>query len=175
VVDVIGDVPLQPAPDRTIDRTLYDIPHSDPFLCTLTIGPEHCSQVIEHLNNVVLVRCLDRAGELHADALGYTRQAMLADGIMWFIARHEIDYMAEAWPGEELLIATWVRDMRRVKSWRNYVIVRPADETVIARASTLWVLIDLETRKPRTVSPEMAGRFNPLEPMKKQMETQKNH
>lgn len=161
-----GELALRPAPDRTIDRALYAIPHDAPFLCTLTIGREHCSDVIEHLNNVVLVRCLDRAAELHADALGYTRRYMLGEGIMWFIARHEIDYLAEAWPGEELLIATWVRDMLRVKSWRDYVIVRPADDTIIARAATLWVLVDLESRRPRSVSTEMAARFHPMTPMR---------
>jgi acyl-CoA thioester hydrolase len=83
---------------------------------------------------------------------------------MWFVARHEIDYLAEAFPDDELIIATWVRDMRKVKSWRDYLIIRPADQTVICRAATLWVLVDLATRRPCRIEREMADRFNPLVP-----------
>jgi acyl-CoA thioester hydrolase len=118
--------------------------------------------VIEHASNVEYVRWLDRAAELHSDSLGCTRAALLERGQMWFVARHEIDYLAEAWLGDELLIATWVRDMRRVRSWRAYAIIRPGDDQVICRAATLWVLVDLATRRPVQIPEEMRRRFQPL-------------
>lgn len=81
---------------------------------------------------------------------------------MWFVARHEVDYLAEAWRDDQLLIATWVRDMRRVKSWRDYIVIRPSDGEVICRAATLWVLVDLKRRKPLRIPMEMASSFDPL-------------
>jgi acyl-CoA thioester hydrolase len=122
------------------------------------------SRAVDHVSNIEIVRWLDRAAELHADSLGYSRQWLLDHGIMWFVARHEIDYLAEAFPDDELIIATWVRDLRKVKSWRDYLIIRPADQTVICRAATLWVLVDLATRRPCRIEREMADRFNPLVP-----------
>lgn len=139
-----------------------DVPHSAPFLCDLRIAREHLGAVVEHVSNIEYVRWLDRAAELHADSLGYTRRFMLHNGIMWFVARHEIDYLAECWLNDELVIATWVRDFHKVKSWRDYVIVRPRDDRVICRAATLWVLVDLATRRPRRIQSEMIERFNPL-------------
>ena len=38
---------------------------------------------------------------------------MLVDEQLWFVARHEIDYLSEVWPGDDLVVATWVRDFRR--------------------------------------------------------------
>jgi acyl-CoA thioester hydrolase len=88
---------------------------------------------------------------------------MRETNLMWFVARHEVDYLAECWLGDELVIATWVRDMKRIKSWRDFVIVRPADGTVVCRAATLWVLVDLGTRRPRRIDDEMIRRFQPLD------------
>lgn len=146
-----------------IDLSTFAVPHPHPFLCDLQITREHLSTVIEHVSNVEYVRWLDRAAELHADSLGCTRAALLNQGVMWFVARHEIDYLAETWLGDELVIATWVRNFHKVKSWREYVVVRPRDSTVICRALTLWVLVDLATRKPRRIHAAMIERFAPLQ------------
>ncbi len=150
-----------PAADRP-DLSALEIPHPDPFVCALRIGERNLSRAIPHVSNVEYLQWLDRAAELHADHLGYTRPRLLEEGIMWFVARHEIDYLAEAWPNDELIVATWVRDMGRVKSWRDYVVARPADSTVMCRAATLWVLVNLETRRPTRIHREMVRRFEPM-------------
>lgn len=146
----------------SIDLGGYEIPHHDPFVCDLGLARSATNEVVSHVANTEYLRWLDRAAELHSDSLGYTRQRMLDDNRMWFVARHEIDYLAETWPGDELVVATWVRDMHRVKSWRDYVVVRPRDGTVVCRAATLWVYVDSKTRRPSRVPPEMAERFAPL-------------
>jgi acyl-CoA thioester hydrolase len=158
-----------PIPDlvprtRHLDLAPFDVPHPAPFLCDARIDRGNLSRAVDHVANTEFVRWMDRAAELHADHLGYTRPSMVERGIMWFVVRHEIDYLAEAWPDDELTVATWVRDMQRIKSWRDTVVVRPADETVVCRAATLWVLVDLATRRPTRIDATMARRFNPLQP-----------
>lgn len=155
-------VPALEPKHEAIDLSMYDVPHPRPFVCELTISPELLSRSLPHVSNIEYVRWLDRAAELHADAAGYTRAAMLEDGVMWFVARHEIDYLAEAWENDHLLIATWVREFKRVKSWREYVIARPADETVVCRGATLWVLVDLASRRPKRIPADMRRSFDPL-------------
>jgi acyl-CoA thioester hydrolase len=147
---------------RPLEPAAFDVPHPTPFLCDTRIDGEHLSRAVPHVSNVEFIRWIDRAAELHADSLGYTRQAMVDRGIMWFVVRHEIDYRAEAWAGDELVVATWVRDMRRTKSWRDTLVVRPADETILCRAATLWVLVDLPTRRPIRIDDVMARSFSPL-------------
>jgi acyl-CoA thioester hydrolase len=146
----------------SLDLEPYEIPHPRPFLLDLTVERAHLGDVIEHVSNIEYVRWLDRAAELHSDALGYTRQWLLERGQMWFVARHEIDYRAECCLGDELVVATWVRDFKRIKSWREFAIMRPSDETIVCRASTLWVLVNLETRKPVQITREIIERFEPL-------------
>jgi acyl-CoA thioester hydrolase len=147
---------------RPLEPAAFDVPHPRPFLCETRIDGGDLSRAVPHVSNIEFIRWIDRAAELHADDLGYTRQAMVDRGIMWFVVRHEIDYLAEAWADDELVVATWVRDMRRVKSWRDTLVVRPADKTILCRAATLWVLVDLATRRPTRIDEVMARRFSPL-------------
>ncbi len=146
--------------NAAVDLAPFEIDHPSPFLCELTVDDRHLSRAVEHVSNIEYVRWLDRAAELHSDALGYTRETMLRENVMWFVARHEIDYRAEAWRGDRIVIATWVRSFKRVKSWRDYVMIRMSDKKMICRAATLWVFVDLATRKPKRIPQEMIDRFS---------------
>ena len=152
--------PTPPTPPAALAE--FGIPHPRPFSVDIHVDTAQLSDTVDHVSNVEYVRWLDRAAERHADSLGYTRQRMLEEGRMWFVARHEIDYVAEAGLGDRLVMATWVRDMQRVKSWRDYLLVRPADSTVIVRAATLWVYVDLARRRPTRIPAAMSDRFDPL-------------
>lgn len=161
------DVPGLTVRSSPFDLNGYDIPHSHPFLCDIRITPDTISRAIEHVSNTEYIKWLDRAAELHSDSLGYTRQSLMDKGVMWFVARHEIDYLAEVWPDDRLVLLTWVRDMARVRSWRDYVILRdgdnPKEATPVCRAATLWVLVDLDRRKPTRIPADMARCFEPLD------------
>ena len=155
-----GPVPRTAA----FDGSAWEIPHPAPFLCDLRINAAHVSRGVPHVNNIVFLQWVDKVAVLHADSLGYTRAALLGRGVMWFVVRHEIDYLAEGWPGDDLVLATWVRTMHRVKSWRDTLIVRPADSTLVCRAATLWVLVNLSTRRPIRHDARIISRFAPLHP-----------
>lgn len=159
-----GAVPTEPvARTAAFDCSTWPVPHPAPFLCDLAIDHSQVSRAVAHVDNIAFVRWVDRVAVLHADDLGFTRGDLLERGVMWFVVRHEIDYLAEVWPGDELVLATWVRTMRRVKSWRDTLVMRPADHTLVCRASTLWVLVDLQTRRPIRHDTDMVSRFAPLD------------
>lgn len=149
---------------KPFDIASWSLAHPQPFLCDLRVTAAHLSRTIDHVSNVEYVGWLDRAAELHADHLGFPRAKLLEDGVMWFVGRHEIDYVRETFLHDELVIATWVRNMGKVKSWRESVIMRPSDGAVVCRAATLWVLVNLATRKPIRMTPSMIGKFGALQP-----------
>lgn len=137
--------------------------HGRPFLGRLIVGAEDLSRLVPHANNVEYLRWIDRIAELHADRLGHTRARLLEGGRCFFVARHEVDYLAECWEGETLLVATWVRSMRKTTSWRDTLIVRPADGAAICRGSTLWAFVDMQTRRPARIPEAMIADFDPLD------------
>jgi len=155
---------LQLKPCNAEDTIAFEnIEHPRPFQCEVGVSPSHSSNEVDHINNIQYIRWIDKGAELHCDACGWTRDRMLKDGVMWFVARHEIDYLAEATSSDRLRLTTWVDDIRRVKSWRTTIIHSLGDpHIVVCRCKTLWVLVNLETRRPISVPSEMASAFEPL-------------
>lgn len=151
---------FDPGPET---RNRLGIPHPRPFVHTRRVGASDLGEVLGHVSNVRYVGWLDEAAEAHATRVGCSRRTLLDQSVMWFVARHEIDYLAETWLDDELRIFTWVDDFTRIKSWRSYVVYRPTDDVIVARARTLWVLVDLTTRRPTRIGSEFVDRFEPLD------------
>ena len=139
------------------------VAHPRPFGIRLRPGDGGLSTTVAHVSNVEYVRWLDRAAELHADALGHTRAEMAAAGHMWFVARHEVDYRAEAFPGDELEVFTWVSSMERTTCVRETLVWRSRDGRAVCRARTRWAFVDLGSRRPARIPEAMAASFAPLE------------
>ena len=89
---------------------------------------------------------------IYGDAAGASRAQLAADGTMWFVARHEIDYLGEAFVGDELHLVTWIEKLGRTSLMRATRIIRAADGAVLTRATSRWALVDLATRKPTAMS-----------------------
>jgi acyl-CoA thioester hydrolase len=141
-----------------------EVPHPQALWAQLTPGEDASSRAVNHVSNVEYVRWLDQLGQLHMNALGWTSEDLLASGAMWFVARHEIDYRLEARAGELLIAATWVRNLRRVKSWRDVMVWRPAPDgwKLVCTATTLWVYVDLESRRGTRPPGDMVAALQPL-------------
>ena len=139
--------------------------HPQAIPLQLSPASKGTSDLVNHISNIEIVRWIDRAAELALIAAGWSYQDLLKTRSMFFVARHEIDYRSEALPDETFLIATWVRDIRRVKSWRDTLIwaIRKGNPEVVCTASTLWVHVDLDTRKPTRIPDEMSEALLPLQ------------
>ncbi len=126
------------------------------FRLTRTVTAEQLSALVPHANNVQIVGWIDEAARAHGDSSGLTRERMHSDGRMWFVARHEIDYLAESFAGDEILVGTWLAGVtkttatRATKVWR-----RPAGGTLewalAVDALSRWVHMNLGTRRPARI------------------------
>tara|TARA_B100000959_G_C14870563_1_gene578148 strand:+ start:129 stop:626 length:498 start_codon:yes stop_codon:yes gene_type:complete len=144
-----------------------DTKHPNPFQCSIAILPHQSSNEVNHVNNIEYIRWIDKASQLHCDTLGWNRERLIAEDVIWFVARHEIDYRAETTSDDELRLTTWVEDVRRVKSWRSSTIHALGDTPkIVCACRTLWVLVDLHSHKPTSVPIEMAEALCPLEPVR---------
>ena len=149
------------APDRL---EAWSLGHPDPHLLGFRIGVAQLSDPVAHLNNVAILRLVDRAAEDHLDRFGWTRPGMASLGVMWFVARHEIDYRAEAFAGEEIVAATWIKSFGRTSCVRATRLMRLADDRLIAEAISRWVHIDLGSRRPRRIAEELRAAMPPRLP-----------
>ena len=99
--------------------------------------------VFGELRTPVLLRFLWQAASDASTAVGYDLEWYERTGTLWIIRRTRLDWLAPVRYRDELTIRTWVSDIRRVRSQREYVVERAADGATVVRAATDWVYVDL--------------------------------
>lgn len=124
------------------------------FRIRRTVTIDHLSALVPHANNVQIVGWIDEAARAHGDASGLTRDRMHGEGRMWFVARHEIDYLAESFAGDEILVGTWLTAVSKTTATRVTQVWRRGDGVpweLAVDALSRWVHINLGTRRPARI------------------------
>lgn len=124
------------------------------FYLPITVAPEDIDE-LNHVNNIVYLRYVQDAAIRHWK----TVPNEIASQIIWMARRHEIDYLKQAFLGEELIAKTWVDDFVGVKSIRHCEIMR--GEEVLARSVTHWISLDAQTLRPKRITEEIVKQFFP--------------
>jgi len=109
-----------------------------------------------HVNNVVYVRWIQEVAAAHWRAAATPAQQ---DALVWVAVRHEVDYDAPAFPGEQVVARTWVEAWTGATSDRRTEIVRAEDGKILARGRTIWCALDARTRRPCRVGADVRSRF----------------
>jgi len=114
-----------------------------------------------HANNLAFLKWMQDAAIAHSTAQGWSGEAYQKLAAGWVVRSHHIEYRQPAFEDEPIVVRTWVADMKKVTSLRRYEIVRPTDdgETLLAVAATDWAFVNLTTRQPKRIPPEVAGSF----------------
>lgn len=88
---------------------------------------------------------LDAAG-MAAKKRGFGMDYMHERGLAWVTSRIAIEMLEYPCEYETISIETWVEDCGSLFTTRNFLI-RDSQKKVIGQASTLWSMIDFNTRK----------------------------
>lgn len=124
------------------------MPVSPTYSKTITVTKDFIDEN-GHVNNVVYVQWMQDIAVEHYSSIG----GVEAQGpeSTWVIREHRIEYFLPAFEGEEIEIRTWVENVRRVRSLRQYEFVRKEDSKVLVKGETDWVFVDVKTGSPRAV------------------------
>jgi acyl-CoA thioester hydrolase len=112
-----------------------------------------------HVGNVEYIRWMQEAAIAHSSANGWSLERYQDCGFSWVARSHFIEYRQPAYELDEIAVYTWVANLKGIASLRKYKIVRKTDGTVLAVAETKWVFIDLQSKRPRRVPPEVAADY----------------
>ena len=131
---------------------IWDQP--DAFIIDFEVQAEHIDE-LGQANNAVYVTWLATSAWRHSQHLGLSLDDYRRLDRAMAVLRHEIDYVAAAYKGDHLQLATWIVDSdQRLKMKRNFQLTRPADKTTLLRAQTTFVCIQLSTGKPKRMPAE---------------------
>jgi acyl-CoA thioester hydrolase len=127
-----------------------------PFTIDITVRAEDTDR-LGHANNVVYVRWLEDVSWAHIESLGMTWALHEKTGKAMAITRTEIDYLASANTGDQLVLGTWLTDYDgRFRSARQFQLVRPSDGRTLVRAVSTHACVDLKSQRPARAPKEFA-------------------
>ena len=133
-----------------------------PFTEKVTVGPEHQDQ-FGHTNNVQYLRWAEQVAWSHSVSLklGFADYERLNAGCV--ARRHELDYLAATFAGDELMLGTWIAECdAKFTMWRAYQIIRVSDGKSVLRGRTQCVGIDTKSGTPKSMPPEFVEAYNPV-------------
>lgn len=105
-----------------------------------------------HVNNVVYLRWMQEAATAHWETAAPAEHKAK---VSWVVTRHEIDYKAPAFVGEQLVARTWVGKPSGA-TWERFIeIRRTGDDRLLARGRSVYAALDRVTGRPRRVDAEL--------------------
>ena len=112
---------------------------------TLTLRVAECD-VCNHWRLSSIMTEMQEAAGSHSKSLSVGRNDLLKANIVWVLSRMRLQILRYPGPGETVTVRTWNRPARHRLYPRFFRITDAAGE-VFAQASSIWLLMDLETRQ----------------------------
>jgi acyl-CoA thioester hydrolase len=138
----------------------WDLP--TPYIIDLCVAADDIDG-LGHANNAVYVTWLERSAWSHSQSLGLGLDEFRRLDRAMAVLRHEIDYLASAYLGDHLQLATWIVESdNRLKVSRAFQLIRPGDGATLLRARTTFVCIELSSGKPKRMPLEFVQTYGPV-------------
>lgn len=117
--------------------------------------PSSAIDVNGHVNNVMYVQWMQDAAVAHSNSVGDTVERQRKEGVMWVARSHHIDYLRQAFEGDTIVVETWAESFKKTSSQREYRFIRKSDNTLLAKANTVWVYLKKENGRPIAIEEEV--------------------
>jgi acyl-CoA thioester hydrolase len=115
---------------------------------------EHTATVDEadgygHINNSIYLSWLDQCVWDHCNEVNMPAELCRELNRGFAAVRHEIDYVASAYPGDRVAIANWLTlNDGRLRAERRFQVIRIDDNKTLLRARSDYICTNLTSGKP---------------------------
>ncbi|NLW05899.1 MAG: acyl-CoA thioesterase [Pseudomonadaceae bacterium] len=134
---------------------------AQPFTTRFTVTAEAIDHY-KHVNNAEYLRYIEEVSWQHSNKLGLTMDDYERLDRALVVIRHEIDYTAPAFEGEELEMATWIVEYdQRFRVARQFQLVRISDQKTLMRCYTRFACVTLTSGKLRRLPLEFNTAYLP--------------
>lgn len=115
------------------------------FESSYTVGSFQLDSSL-HLSLAVLANHLAATASVHAERLGIGRETLLSKRMAWVFSRLLIQMDSYPTEYETYTVRTWIDSVSRFFSNRNFAVFN-ANGKVIGYATSVWALMDVDTRQ----------------------------
>lgn len=109
--------------------------------------------------NLAFLNWFEEASLANSVELGFDIERFRSLGFVWVMRSSDLEICERPFFNERIMITTWIADLKRVQAYHQYE-ARRSDGTLLARCSTLWILLDIKILRPVRI-PKMMRIFEP--------------
>jgi acyl-CoA thioester hydrolase len=115
--------------------------------------------VAGHVNNAAYLALLEDSSMALMASKGWGARRMHDAGCGIVAREYVLQYRQPALLDDELEVATWISDVKRVSVVRHYTISRVNDGCRLLRARAHWVWVDLQSGRPTRIPADFLEAF----------------
>ena len=108
-----------------------------------------------------LVNMLIQAAIKSAGELGFGFEMLKQNNLIWVLSRLTVEIYKPALWNDSIEVETWPKTIDRLLYIRDFT-VRNQHGDVIAKATSAWLAIDIDSRRPKLINNANSGVFNQL-------------
>lgn len=126
----------------------------EPFVIEIDVTDE-AIDAYRHVNNSEYLRWVEQISWAHSEALGLSLARYRELDRAMVVHRHELDYLAPAYAGDALKLATWIVACDgRFSLTRRFQLKRISDSKTLLNARTRFACVALSNGRPMRLPDE---------------------
>lgn len=126
----------------------------DPYVIDIDVTAD-AIDAYQHVNNSEYLRWVEQISWAHSEALGLSLERYRTLDRAMVVHRHELDYLAPAFVGDQLTLATWIVECDgRFSLTRRFQLQRQQDHKILLNARTRFACIALSSGRPKRLPDE---------------------
>lgn len=114
---------------------------------------------LDELNHVNNVRYIDWVNSVAKSHWLENAPKSITDKYFWILLSHTIDYKKPAFLNDELVLKTYVRDIKGVTCIRIVEILNAKTNTLLAKSETKWCFMASKTFRPARITEDILKLF----------------
>lgn len=111
------------------------------------------------IKNKAIFECLENIAARHADSIHHGIKDIPQIGTTWVLLCWQLEVIKRPVYGDTLEAHTWARKANKCFTYRDYEVY--VNGELYIRASSKWLLVDLEKGRPKKVDDELFDRYKP--------------
>ena len=113
--------------------------------------------------NIGFLRMLEDIASLHGSTMGLSPVKILETKLTWIILGWHVEILERPQFLEKITISTWITGIyKKIYSFRDFEIYNESGK-LIAKASSKWLLYNIEKKMPVRIVDGYLDKFNPVE------------
>jgi acyl-CoA thioester hydrolase len=113
------------------------------------------------LPNSTLLRLFQETATRASQDAGYGVEWYAEHQTVWVVHRMTLEHLRPMRYRDELALTTWVSDIERVRSHREYIARNAATNEIVARGRARWAYLHSETLSPTRIPANFGEHFAP--------------